>query len=61
MFPESKWIPYKLEHIDLSHNLMPVLSRDVLVGTKHLKYFNVSYNKLNEIREGEATYRVCVE
>jgi hypothetical protein len=27
MFPESRWVPYKLTHIDLSYNVMPVLTR----------------------------------
>ena len=53
MFPESKWIPYRLEHVDLSHNQMPVLTKEILVGTKHLKYLNVSGNILNDVRKGE--------
>ena len=52
MFPEHKWIPYKLEHLDLSHNNMPVITKDMLVGTKHLKYLNISYNILTDIRKG---------
>ena len=54
MFPEHKWIPYKLEHLDLSHNNMPVITKDMLVGTKHLKYLNISYNILTDIRKGNA-------
>ena len=53
MFPEHKWIPYKLEHLDLSHNNMPVITKDMLVGTKHLKYLNISYNILTDIRKGK--------
>lgn len=52
MFPENKWIPYRLEKVDLSHNLMPVLTKEVLTGTKHLKLLNVSHNKLNDLRKG---------
>ena len=52
MFPEHKWIPYRLEHLDLSHNNMPVITKDMLVGTKHLKYLNISYNILTDIRKG---------
>ena len=53
MFPESKWIPYRLEHLDLSHNNMPVITKEMLVGTKYLKYLNISYNILTDIREGQ--------
>ena len=52
MFPEHKWIPYKLEKLDLSHNRMPVITKEMLVGTKHLKHLNVSYNILTDIRRG---------
>jgi Leucine-rich repeat (LRR) protein len=52
MFPEHRWIPYKLEHLDLSHNNMPVITKEMLVGTKHLKYLNISYNILTDIRKG---------
>ena len=53
MFPESRWVPYKLETVDLSHNLMPVITRELLTGTKHLKHLNVSNNRLNDLRKGE--------
>ena len=52
MFPEHKWIPYKLEYLDLSYNNMPVITKEMLVGTKHLKYLNISYNILTDIRAG---------
>lgn len=53
MFPEHKWIPYRLEKLDLSHNNMPVITNDMLVGTKHLKYLNISYNILSDVRKGK--------
>jgi hypothetical protein len=53
MFPESRWVPYKLTHIDLSYNVMPVLTREILTGTKHLTHLNVSYNMLGDIRKGD--------
>lgn len=56
MFPEHKWIPYRLEHLDLSHNNMPVITKDMLVGTKHLKYLNISYNILTDIRKGRSCF-----
>ena len=52
MFPEHKWIPYRLESLDLSHNKMPVITKELLVGTKYLKYLNISYNSLTDIRKG---------
>ncbi len=52
MFPESRWIPYKLESVDLSHNSMPVLTRELLIGTGHLRHLNVSHNRLNDLRAG---------
>ncbi len=39
MFPESRWVPYKLTHIDLSHNVMPVLTRFSLNPT----FFDSTY------------------
>jgi len=50
MFPESRWVPYKLEEVDLSYNMMPVLTDGVLHGTKHLRKLNVSHNILNDVR-----------
>ncbi len=52
MFPESKWVPYRVEWVDLSHNEMPVLTKELLIGTKHLVHLNVSHNMLNDIRRG---------
>eukprot|EP00092_Neocalanus_flemingeri_P025507 GFUD01027655.1.p1 GENE.GFUD01027655.1~~GFUD01027655.1.p1 ORF type:complete len:1068 (-),score=163.25 GFUD01027655.1:152-3355(-) len=51
MFPESRWTPYKLQEIDLSYNMMPVLTDGILIGTKHLKKLNVSHNILNDVRK----------
>lgn len=55
MLPEHKWIPYRLEYLDLSYNQMPVLTKEILRGTKHLKYLNVSHNMLNDVRRGNLT------
>lgn len=50
-FPESPWIPYKLREIDLSYNQMPVLTYDIIFGTKRAKIINLSHNQLNDIRK----------
>ena len=51
MFPEHRWIPYKLEEVNLSHNRMPVLTSGLLHGTKHLKRLNISHNIINDVRK----------
>lgn len=51
MFPESRWTPYKVQEIDLSYNMMPVLTQGILIGTKHLKKLNISHNILNDVRK----------
>ncbi|KAJ1526791.1 hypothetical protein ONE63_008362 [Megalurothrips usitatus] len=52
MFPSSPYIPYRLREVDLSHNVMPVLTHDLTLGTKKVEVLNVSYNNINEIRRG---------
>jgi len=39
--------------VDLSYNVMPVLTYDITVGTGRVEVLNISYNILNEIRQGE--------
>jgi Leucine-rich repeat (LRR) protein len=51
MFPANPWIPYRLERVDLSHNLIPVLTFDITIGTKKLKYLNLSNNAIKDIRK----------
>jgi len=51
MFPSNPWIPYRLERVDLSHNLLPVLTFDITFGTKKLKSLDLSYNSINDIRK----------
>lgn len=48
--PYNQWYKYKLEHIDLSYNSIPVLTFDFTFGTKDIKLFNLSHNQINEIR-----------
>jgi hypothetical protein len=54
MFPSSPYIPYKLREVDLSHNVIPVLTMDLVWGTKRVHVLNVSHNTINEIRQGKA-------
>lgn len=51
MFPSNPWVPYRLERVDLSYNLLPVLTFDITFGTKKVKFLNVSHNSINEIRK----------
>ena len=52
-FPSNPYIPYRLREVDLSYNMMPVLTHDITMGTKKVEVLNVSYNMINEIRKGE--------
>ncbi len=52
---QFRWVPYRLESVDLSFNQMPVLTKELLTGTKHLKHLNVSHNRLNDLRKGVLT------
>lgn len=51
MFPSNPWVPYRLERIDLSYNLIPVLTFDITFGTKKVKFLNLSHNSINDIRK----------
>lgn len=53
MFPSNKYIPYKLKEIDLSYNLMSVLSTDITIGTSKVEKLNLSHNEISDIREGK--------
>lgn len=52
MFPSDPYIPYNLKVIDLSYNEMPVITGDLMFGTKKLEVLNISNNILNDIRKG---------
>lgn len=51
MFPSNPWIPYRLERVDLSHNLIPILTFDITFGTNKLKSLNLSSNSISEVRK----------
>uniref|UniRef100_A0A336JWN3 CSON011490 protein n=1 Tax=Culicoides sonorensis TaxID=179676 RepID=A0A336JWN3_CULSO len=50
--PYNQWFAYKLRHLDLSYNVMPILTNDITIGTQNLEYLNLSHNVLQEIRLG---------
>ena len=51
-FPESPWIPYRLAEVDLSYNQMPVISKEILMGTKKVRHLSLRGNLINEILPG---------
>ncbi|XP_018576955.1 protein artichoke [Anoplophora glabripennis] len=51
-FPSNPYIPYKLKEIDLSYNLMPVITFDLTFGTSKLEKLNLSHNSIADIRKG---------
>ena len=40
---------------------MPVLTKEVLIGTKHLRHLNVSANMLNDVRDGVISNLTALE
>ncbi|XP_043785504.1 insulin-like growth factor-binding protein complex acid labile subunit [Apis laboriosa] len=48
-FPNDPWIPYRLKEIDLSYNVMPVLTHELTTGMKKILRLNISHNNVNEI------------
>ena len=54
-FPYSRWIPYRLEELDLSSNKLAVIGRDFSTGLKDLKKLNLANNSLIETRKCEHT------
>ncbi|EDW91002.2 chaoptin [Drosophila yakuba] len=51
-FPSHQYIPYNLRNLDLSYNLMPILTYDITFGTKKLVKLDVSHNQINDLRKG---------
>lgn len=46
-FPSNIYVPYNLQKIDLSYNIMSYLPVDLKYGTAKLKELNLSHNQLN--------------
>uniref|UniRef100_A0A0A9XJQ4 Leucine-rich repeats and immunoglobulin-like domains protein 3 n=1 Tax=Lygus hesperus TaxID=30085 RepID=A0A0A9XJQ4_LYGHE len=51
-FPSDPYQPYKLREVDLSFNVMPVVTFDLTYGTRKLEVLNLSHNAINEVRKG---------
>lgn len=50
-FPYDQYIPYRLEYIDLSYNDLPVLTKDITIGTRKTKQLNLAHNFINDIQK----------
>lgn len=55
-FPSDPYIPYHIREIDLSHNNIPILTKELSFGTRKVKFLNISHNHINEIRH--STYNL---
>lgn len=49
-FPKSPYIPYKLTRVDLSYNLIPVLTGTFDDGMSKVEWLSLRHNIINEIR-----------
>lgn len=52
-FPNHMYTPSFLESIDASFNEIPIITRDITVGTSKVKYLNLSHNSIDEIQPGK--------
>lgn len=55
-FPNHMYTPSYLESIDISYNEIPIITKDITVGTKKVKYLNLSHNSIDEIRPGNIQF-----
>jgi hypothetical protein len=46
------YTPSYLESIDISYNEIPIVTKDITIGTSKVKYLNLSHNSIDEIRPG---------
>uniref|UniRef100_A0A2S2R5K6 Chaoptin n=1 Tax=Sipha flava TaxID=143950 RepID=A0A2S2R5K6_9HEMI len=51
-FPNHMYTPSYLESIDISYNEIPIVTKDITIGTSKVKYLNLSHNSIDEIRPG---------
>lgn len=52
-FPNHMYTPNFLESIDASFNEIPIITRDLTVGTSKVKHLNLSHNFIDEIQPGK--------
>lgn len=50
-FPSNPYVPYRLEKIDLSYNLMSYIPVDLKFGTSKLKALNLSHNSISGLNQ----------
>lgn len=50
-FPSNIYVPYNLQKIDLSYNIMSYLPVDLKYGTGKLKHLNLSHNAINGLNQ----------
>lgn len=48
-FPRSPYIPYKLRHVDLSHNFISVITNSFDDGLGKVEYLDLRHNLINEV------------
>lgn len=50
-FPSNIYVPYDLQKVDLSYNIMSYLPVDLKYGTGRLKFLNLSHNQINGLNQ----------
>ena len=50
-FPSNIYVPYDLQKIDLSYNIMSYLPVDLKYGTGRLRFLNLSHNQINGLNQ----------
>ncbi|UYV71104.1 hypothetical protein LAZ67_8001720 [Cordylochernes scorpioides] len=51
-FPKSPYIPYKLRHVDLSHNFLTKITANLDDGMKRVEELSLKDNMIEEIEQG---------
>ncbi|XP_050530520.1 chaoptin isoform X1 [Daktulosphaira vitifoliae] len=51
-FPSHMYTPSTLRTIDISYNEVPVITKEILIGTDKVTFLNLSHNSIDEIRPG---------
>uniref|UniRef100_A0A1B0GJZ8 Uncharacterized protein n=2 Tax=Lutzomyia longipalpis TaxID=7200 RepID=A0A1B0GJZ8_LUTLO len=51
-FPSDPYVPYRLAKINLSHNKLPLITKDITFGTKKVTHLNISHNAISSFLPG---------